>query len=348
MIKVIVTGAGGGGIGEQIIKALRNGKNKYFIIATDTTINSCARSLGDEFVLIPPASSGNYVEFLVSLCKKASCKIVIPGSEPELVCMASSIKLFIENSIYVPINSIEVLKICSDKLLFQDFLSKNNFNLCDTYLVDENSNISNLVNYPYIIKPVSGSGSKNVFIVQDESELKSILHYLKDNGKILVQQYVGSESEEYTVGVLCTPSGYIHHIILQRNLSLGLSVRQKVINRTSKQFLGPYLVVSTGISQGKFVDNPLIDDQVKKIVKLLSPTSTINIQCRVQNDKVFIFEINPRFSGTTNLRTLVGFNEPEYLINDYLGKKNQQICSADWLNKIVLRGIQEYLINNNE
>jgi nucleoside-diphosphate-sugar epimerase len=34
MIKVLVTGAGGGGIGEQIIKALRNGTSDYYIICS--------------------------------------------------------------------------------------------------------------------------------------------------------------------------------------------------------------------------------------------------------------------------------------------------------------------------
>jgi carbamoyl-phosphate synthase large subunit len=92
------------------------------------------------------------------------------------------------------------------------------------------------------------------------------------------------------------------------------------------------------------VTNSLIDEAVFKIVKLLSPISTINLQCRIHDNKVYIFEINPRFSGTTNLRSIVGFNEPEYIINERLLIQNEELNDANWKNKKVLRGIKEFLI----
>jgi carbamoyl-phosphate synthase large subunit len=90
--------------------------------------------------------------------------------------------------------------------------------------------------------------------------------------------------------------------------------------------------------------NELIDDEVIKFVRLLGVRSTLNMQCRIHRDKVYIFEINPRFSGTTNLRALVGFNEPEYLINEHLAIKNPILNEKTWINRTILRGIQEYAI----
>lgn len=344
-IKVVVTGAGGGGIGEQVIKALRNGKNRYQVISTDTRDLTVAKALGDRFHRMPLASDGSYIQKLISLCNEYDCRIVIPGSEPELLRIAASIDEFRKNSIYVPINSAELISVCSDKIQFHSFLEKSGFEVCETHIIDGSVEYSNFRNFPYIIKPVRGSGSKNVFIVQSREELENVIKYLGEQGDIMVQEYVGTADEEYTVGILSTPSGYVNHICLKRDLSLGMSVKQSVPNRTNKDFLGQKLVVSTGISQGMFVENSVIDNTVMKLVGLLKPTSTINMQCRIQNGQLYIFEINPRFSGTTNLRTLVGFNEPEYLINNYLSAPNSELDHKTWINRTVLRGIQEYLIN---
>ena len=345
-INVLVTGAGGGGIGEQVIKALKNGKNDYFIVATDTRTDTVGIKIADKFHLLPRADDRFYITELINLCVDNRCSIVIPGSEPELNCIAKSISLFEAAGIYVPINSLALIDICSDKMKFQRFLIENGFNICETIISDSDFKFETLNNYPYIIKPVKGSGSKNVFIVQSIQELNYILKYLGEDNSILIQEYVGSGDSEYTVGILSTPdAGFVHSINLKRDLSFGLSIKQSVPNLTKKASLGKNLVVSTGISQGEFVDSELLDITSRKLASILKPSSTINMQCRIHEGKVYIFEINPRFSGTTNLRTLVGFNEPEYLINNHLSIKNKSFNTNSWKGKTVLRGIQEYLIN---
>jgi carbamoyl-phosphate synthase large subunit len=345
-VNVLVTGAGGGGIGEQVIKALRIGRNDYFIVATDIRKDSVAICLGDVFCILPPSGSSEYISELIKYCEEYNCQVAIPGSEPELIKIASNIDLFQRAGIFVPINTIDLIRLCSDKMVFNDFLRKNNFAFCDTIRIVSNLIPSNLDNFPYVLKPASGSGSKDVFIVQSYAEIKSILDYLGSENNFLLQEYVGTATEEYTVGILCTPGrGYIKHIILKRDLSLGLSIKQSVLNKSGKSIFGDKLVISTGISQGEFVTNSLIDEAVMKIVKLLSPISTVNLQCRIHENKVYIFEINPRFSGTTNLRAIVGFNEPEYIINERLLILNEELNNECWKNRKVLRGIKEFLIN---
>jgi carbamoyl-phosphate synthase large subunit len=345
-INILVTGAGGGGVGDQIIKALRGGTNKYYIVSTDVRSDSVAKCIGDVFCVLPSSKDSTYLSSLINCSLKYNCKIIIPGSEPELLNIASNIDLFIEAGIYVPINHSDLIKLCSDKIKFNEFLKLYNFKTPETLVIDNKTLPNDLNNFPYVVKPISGSGSKNVFIVQNIFELSSILEYLGEENGFLLQQYVGSINNEYTVGILCTPNqGYVNHIILKRDLSLGLSVRQSVKNNSNVTSLGEKLVISTGISQGVFVSNILIDEVVKKIVKLLNPTSTINLQCRIHENEVFIFEINPRFSGTTNLRAIAGFNEPEYIINEYLEFANISLDFRKWENKQVLRGIVEYLLN---
>ena len=68
-LNVLITGAGGGGIGEQVIKALRIGMNEYFIVATDIRKDSIANCLGDVFCLLPPSGSREYLSDLIKCCK---------------------------------------------------------------------------------------------------------------------------------------------------------------------------------------------------------------------------------------------------------------------------------------
>lgn len=344
-LNILVTGVGGGSIGEQIIKTLRNGTLKYNLFSADSRSDTIAKSIGDSFFLLPKASDESYIPSLVECCKKNDIKIIIPGSEPELIVIASNIDFLQSQNIYSPINSIDLIRLCSDKFQFDNFLKQYNFSICESHLLGPNFDYDKLENYPYVLKPVSGSGSKNVFVIQNKFELESIVSYLGIDNIFFIQEYVGSATEEYTVGILATPSrNYVNHIILKRDISFGLSVKQVVENRTTKLSLGEKLVISSGISQGTFVESPLIDILVKKVVEILKPTSSINLQCRIFNGDVYIFEINPRFSGTSNLRALVGFNEPEYLIKEYLSLELPYLGKESWIGRTVLRGIREYEI----
>lgn len=345
-LNILVTGAGGGGIGEQIVKALINGDNDYFIVCTDTRELSIASVIGDAFYMLPKASSPEYINELLLICRKFEIKAVFPGSEPELIELVRNKERLLEMGVKLPVNSADLISLCSDKIEFNDYLTNNGFVTCKTYLIDNGFEFADLTDYPYVIKPVKGSGSANVFIVQNLMELKSIITYLGSEHKFILQEYIGNLEEEYTVGILSTEDlGYVQHIILQRDLSLGLSIKQKVQNKTNRSDLGDYLGISTGISQGKFVENHLINDAVMRVVELLQPTSSINMQCRVHNGEVYIFEINPRFSGTTNLRALVGFNEIEFIINRMFTRNNVVLNPDNWTNKVVCRGLKEYTIN---
>jgi carbamoyl-phosphate synthase large subunit len=56
-----------------------------------------------------------------------------------------------------------------------------------------------------------------------------------------------------------------------------------------------------------------------------------------------VFEINPRFSGTTSIRALVGFNEPDILMRIHL--ENESISSRfSYQEGVVLRRLEEVVL----
>ena len=107
----------------------------------------------------------------------------------------------------------------------------------------------------------------------------------KASERLVVQKYVGSSEDEYTVGAF-SDGGQIRSVAFRRTLGFGgMSVRVETV-----------------------VDETL-DDIVRRAAELLELKGSINIQLRKENGKYYIFEINPRLSSTVRFRYKLGFKD---------------------------------------
>jgi carbamoyl-phosphate synthase large subunit len=347
-INILVTGIGGGGVGRQIIKALQLSGLDYVLFGSDITPVSYGRQDVDSFTLFPNAHDANYIGTVLRFCIEKEIQVLFPGSEHELVTLSKCLDLFETNGIYVPINENELISLCADKFRCNNFLMENGFNCPDSFLIRSFEDLNKIDFFPAVLKPVSGSGgSSNVLIAQNRGELETFTQYLLLNKvDVIAQEYIGNYENEFTVGVLHSNDGkLINSIVLKRNISGGLGFNLGVNNRTCKAELGDRLVISSGISQGEFVERSFVNDVCEEIASKLNSKSTINIQGRIHKGKFYVFEINPRFSGTTSSRALVRYNEPEILINKkILGMEVTEKFVYD--KGSVYRGLQERLIKN--
>ncbi len=308
-VNVLVTGVGGGSLGRELMKAFKMSNNKYRIIATDMLDNSVGLHETSISYVIPPASSSNYIDSLLKICKKENVHAIAAGSEQEIEKVSKNIKVFEEAGIKVLSNPWNVIELCMDKFTLTNFFAKKNILCPKSFLFQEDNDVDKIESYPVIIKPRTGSGSRNVFIAHDKQEAVFFANYLiKYGSEPLIQEYIGSHKEEFTIGVLYADEGkLVTSIAMKRILEGGLSTRQIVIIPETKE----KFVVSSGISQGLFEDFKEIRLAGEKIAKSLEANGPINIQCRKTDSGIFPFEVNPRFSGTTGARSLVGHNEPD-------------------------------------
>jgi carbamoyl-phosphate synthase large subunit len=323
-VKVLVTGSGPGGYGEQITKALTGiTLAKYTVFTADANPRLAMNRNGSSHTL-PLASSPEYIPDLISLCKRLGIEALLPGSEPELIEVSRHLELFENEGIFVAINRPELIELCSDKAELAEELALIGFPGPRSMVFGEESSSIDESWFPIVVKPqLGGRGSKDVFICQTKEELDSIVVYLtksNPNNMLLIQEYVGSHLEEYTVGVLHDSAGtFLGSAVMNRELNSTLSVRQSVPNLTSKHELGELLVVSSGVSQGFLAQFQPVADQCRQIAEALNSRGPLNLQLRLVEGKAIIFEINPRFSGTTSSRALAGFNEPDVLLQRELG-----------------------------
>ena len=57
--------------------------------------------------------------------------------------------------------------------------------------------------------------------------------------------------------------------------------------------------------------------------------------------KVKVFEINPRFSGTTSIRAIVGYNEPDILLRRHLLNDRSIEPDFEYSEALILRNLVE-------
>lgn len=341
-IPVLVTGVSGGGVGRQCIKALKLGKKSYKIIGTDISPLSLGLYAVDKAYLVPKVTEPNYIQTLLDICKKEKAKILIPGSEAELLVVSEKRAEFIKEGILPLINNHQVISTCLDKRRTFQFLKKNGFKIPQTYVPKDQRDIKKGLKYPVVVKPYVGSGgSRGVFIAQNPKELKFFIEYLiKQDVSVIIQEYIGSPEEEYTIGVLHSLKGQLlGSFALKRLVKGALSIKQAV----KDYHKDVTYTISTGISQGTADDYPEIRAFCEKVAAALGSTGPLNIQCRKDGEDIYVFEINPRFSGTTSMRALCGYNEPETLIRKHLLK--EKIGQMSYKPGVILRDLENLYIS---
>lgn len=326
-INILVTAIGGGGHGEQILKACLLAKNSnYRIFGADMNPFCPQFNLVTDYAVLPRADHPDFIDRVLEICDRFEIRALFHGCEPELKKYSDERHLFEERGIFLPINPKQTIDTCMSKERTFSVLSDLGFEVPQFVRVASKEDLKSVDFFPAVVKPsVGGGGSSDVFIVQSMRELLSLSEYIdieNSQTQFVIQEYVGNPDQEFTVGVLHDMNGdYINSIALRRHLSGQLNIKSRVQNRTKRVDLGPYLIVSSGISHGDLGRYPEVTEPCIEIARAIGSTSSINIQCRLVNGVVKVFEINPRFSGTTSLRAMVGYNEPDLLIRRHLLKE---------------------------
>lgn len=346
-IPVLVSAIGGGGHGEQILKALRLAPaGSYFIVGADANPYCPQFAHVDQAVILPRTDAPDFLEAVLAVCARMKIRAVFHGREPDLKLFSENRAIFAERGILLPINPAHVIDTCFDKVATSEFLARNGFAHPRFRAVRSAADLEDIDWFPVVVKPAIGSGgSANCFLAQTPRQLALLAEYLSlDGAGFMVQEYVGTPDGEYTVGVLHDLDGqFINSIAVRRELKSQLNIRTSARNMTGRRDLGPTLVISSGISHG-FVDRfPEVIGPCERMAVALGARGAINFQCRLVDGKVMIFEINPRFSGTTSIRAMMGYNEPDILLRRHL--RGEAIPPRfPYRSGMVLRSLSETLV----
>ena len=233
--------------------------------AISTYIGQLEDSKNIIFRTVPSCRDDRYIDAMVSLCQSEKVDFLVPLYEPEFLILCANRHRFEEIGTRLVLSDTEVIRICNDKLLMQEFFEANDIR---TPKLKDSA--------PAIVKPVNGMGSSGIFKVDTDEELAAAKVLSK--GPVIVQELVGGT--EYTIDVLCDFDG---------NVVLAIP-RIRVEVRDGE------------VSKSRVVKNDKIIAATKELVSKLNRQGKVvgplTIQCFVNDeDEIIFIEVNPRFGG---------------------------------------------------
>lgn len=314
LTRVLITGVGGRSVGHQILSALQRVRERYRLIAADADAFAFGLYHADARYVLPSASAPDYLECVCELIARESVEVVLPGTEAELRLLSAARAEIESRGCALIASDPEVVSLCLDKGRLAPWLTVHGYGTPRTAEAADWQSLVAAVGFPLVGKPSRASGgSRGVALLADDAEVRE---FLTDNQRrgtdVILQEYVGTPESEYTVGVLIDRDGaLIDSIVLHRHL-FGLSLGvNRVIN-------GQMFALSTGYSQGFIETEPRVSALCESLALELGIRGPVNIQLRVHGDDIKVFEVHPRFSGTTSIRAECDFNEPDVLIRNLL------------------------------
>ncbi len=298
-MRVLIAGIGGASLGTEILKCLVLA-GQYRIFGSD--ISPLAFGHGcDTFERTYIVDRSNYVSDTLRICREQKIDCIIPGGEQPLRILAEAAGELAAEGIHLATNSPEVVRLFTDKRTTFEFLGRIGIATPRT-IWSTNADDLDVMNFPCVVKPATGSGGSSfVFLANDRKEARLYLEYLLNNGQeALLQEYIPEDEGEFTIGVLSLPN---------RQLVGSVALKRVLTAKLSVQFRGERGVISSGYSQGLIEEFPEYCKVAERIAREVGSEGPMNVQGRVRGGVFLPFEINPRFSASTYLRALAGFNE---------------------------------------
>ena len=290
--KIVVTGAGLV-LGQGIIRSLQWSSLEPVIICTDPVEYSAGLFWGDRGYRTPFASQDGYIARIEEVLAAEKPDALLLGSDVELLKMAAERERLEKTyGTKVIVSSPKVVEIANDKYLTYRFLKEAGFDYPDSCLPGEERALIARVGFPLVVKPRVGARSVGVSVVRDAAALAATLAGRPD---VVIQECVGDSETEYTASALAFDGTCNASIVMRRELRDG---------NTYRGFTGQY---------------PELNTLVRRLGATLGPHGPANFQFRLDAEgRAKVFEINGRFSGTTPLRALAGFNEVEMCLRHVL------------------------------
>ena len=290
MVRVLVTGVCSN-VAQGIISGLREYEGDITIIGTSMERLCAGYFLVDIPIRVPCYDSEGYLELFANILKKEKVDYVFPGVDPEIPLLAKNRDMIrkISGTEVIVSDSSFVDQAC-DKVNTSLMLKNLKLPYPLTWIATEDT-AKQIDIYPVIAKPRSGNASRGRMLIQSRSDMDTLLlKGIPDN--YCFQEFL--EGDEYTCGLLFDMNQNLKDtIIMARELdNTGTTVIAHILRQNDIQ--------------------TLLEEFGKKVQGVVG---SINIQLRLVKDRgPVIFEINPRFSGTTAFRVDAGYNDPLRLL----------------------------------
>ncbi|WP_282123448.1 ATP-grasp domain-containing protein [Algibacter mikhailovii] len=294
-------------------------KGEGNVIAVDEQTIAPAMYDADIAIKVPSIYADNYIDELLKIVTDHSITAVISLNDLELPILSKSKELFKNQGAQVIISNAEVIDTCFDKWKTYNLLRELGLNTPKTYIkLDEaiEDIEKGVLEFPIVLKPRWGSGSIGLDFPESTEELK--LTYLR-------QKLVLKKSQLNRVNNVDP----VFDILIQEKLK-GNEFGMDVINDFKGNYFGTFskqkLAMRSGeTDKAKSIIDKRFEKLGKKISDNLNHVGIIDCDVFVNDDQLYLLEINPRFGGGYPFTHEAGLNLAAMYIAWLKGADNESL-----------------------
>ena len=220
LMKRLLFTAGGSPGQEGIYRYL---KKKYDLYFVDMNVSNISPVIPDDRKFqVPAVISEAYLPTIIRLCREMSIDLLVPGVDEELMKLHMASDKFENTMLFLP--KPDFVETMSSKLDMVLALANKGIAVPKTVSADVDD--MSCVDEPYVVKPVHGRGSRNVFALDKAHQVASLYEAIRGKAEswIIQEKIIG---EEYTVQVIAGPDSEIIAILpIKISKSAGVQFRQ--------------------------------------------------------------------------------------------------------------------------
>jgi len=289
-IRVLVTGVGGPAA-VSVIKSLKLDPTVQLLAADmDPWAAGLYLLPADARTLIPAGLDPNFVSAVLARCVALGVHVLIPTVDAEMRPLAGARAEYAAAGIELMLAPERALDLTLDKLALARCCA-GHVRVPRTECFDGALDPASW-DYPVILKPRTGSGSRDISVVASARELA----VLERSAEFIVQEYL--PGDEYSIDVLSDARGHVIAAVprVRARVDSGVSVAGRTVHDPELEQLGATVASVTGL------------------------TYISNVQARRDvAGRPALLEVNPRAPGALPLTMASGVNMPRLALDALRG-----------------------------
>ncbi|MGN8647989.1 ATP-grasp domain-containing protein [Gracilibacillus sp. HCP3S3_G5_1] len=291
------------------------------VIVADPDDNAPSLQAGDKNYVIPHQTEDNYIDSILSICKKEDIKCIIALNDWEVPSLSEYKEKFDDMDICLFSPDLTIVEKLRDKAKYRELLAPFDVKAPISYMNVEEATQGlekKEVEYPLIVKPRNGSASMGVEFAYNLDDLQ----YAYDSAvrEILDSPLDEDSSKEPEDNVI------IQEVIEGDKFSLD------IFNDLEGNFVTSFVRKQLSMRGGDIdrcitVNTPELMEIGRKIGENLGHVGYINADVYYNGKDYYVIDINPRFGGGYAFSHRAGANIPSAIIAITLGKEIKE----EWL-----------------
>lgn len=282
------------------------------VLAADSNENASTMVEADMAFLVPRVDSPDYIDTLLTLCKKQDVGMLLSLNDNELPILAEAKERFRRIGTQVIVSSPEIIELAADKLATLTFAHglgiatpASHTRLDSAIEAIQHGEL----HFPLFVKPRWGSASLGVECVHDLEELRwawqiglrrlpqnSIHQCTEQEGGLLIQSALSGQ--EYGIDVVNDLQGRYQTTFVKRKLGMRCGETDQAVTENHPE------LVALG----------------RRLGETLKHVGNMDCDVFLDAGTLYLLELNPRFGGGYPFSAAAGADVPSALIAWARGK----------------------------